>query len=492
MDFQAVQQLIQSMPSTEVPLDQSIDTIDDKIKPEEHPYCTVCFDTTSTLIRLDCDDQYCKKCLSHHIGSQLNVADFPPKCCGQEILFKQYASTLDDHLLTQFAMIRVQNLQQGDICCAEPTCNGRKIAWYMKVNGWAVCRKCLGMTCCQCHQLKSCHRDDTGCRVCPPLTRSKTPPSADLPSLRHSENAQAKPKSSTSQVKPIWSNTPGAVVLLDHGRENIATLRSQHSPQRQAEIQANTLNPHPFVVLSSSGYCAQCGLDEAMVQKCQACKQILCTRCAISSKCWHKGAQRIRAEQRDPSESEKAFVRRIPIRHEITEALSNEPNGLTRQQICQAVHCREVLMYKVLAQMIEAETISSVYVQRRLRYFVRRHRPTTPRRMPVSSGFSGGLSHSNGAPEITGFLLQHQPEDPTDTSVVQPQFQDPIATSFAAPSFPIDSFNDSPHPNDAPSFATPQWMPPMQMPVQTAPNHPPINCYPNIYSSSMPYNQWSG
>lgn len=134
--------------------------------------CTACLDIVvddGNLVELECGCKYCHDCLSDCFQAGLeSVHTFPPKCCQKELSIHRHRDALPDAIIRKYITLRRLKFVKQRVACATFSCNKQRITHLWSSEDWALCTKCLQVTCARCGKLKAEHKEITiNDRHCP-------------------------------------------------------------------------------------------------------------------------------------------------------------------------------------------------------------------------------------------------------------------------------------------------------------------------------------
>lgn len=122
--------------------------------------CVVCQETVASeeLMRAECDDHYCKKCVNELFRyATTDESLFPPRCCGQEILISSAEPFLDPEIFQTFERKAIEYKTINRTYCYDTSCGGF-ISPENIMGEKATCEQCGKNTCTVCKS--SAHKND--------------------------------------------------------------------------------------------------------------------------------------------------------------------------------------------------------------------------------------------------------------------------------------------------------------------------------------------
>ena len=134
--------------------------------------CTACLEDfkREILLQLACNCYYCTPCLNLSFKAGcVNMASFPPKCCGKPLRISIWGSMLESDTLDRYKKIEAEFSANRPLYCASPKCS-TFISEEDVLSGEEVgiCQKCSNSTCRRCRRLMNDHAVwQIENRVCP-------------------------------------------------------------------------------------------------------------------------------------------------------------------------------------------------------------------------------------------------------------------------------------------------------------------------------------
>lgn len=134
--------------------------------------CTACMGTVHKpeAVHMTCEHLYCPECLIELFRSGTSdLSNFPPKCCDESLAIHDFVDDLPHEVLRDYINMHQRNEQSEWTLCATPECQASdaRILPSLVKDDWALCDKCLDLTCTRCSESKGKHTVGDEVRVCP-------------------------------------------------------------------------------------------------------------------------------------------------------------------------------------------------------------------------------------------------------------------------------------------------------------------------------------